>query len=112
LIAPYCKNLFDQRLSDEFDIETDTPGFNFGYNKLEIPTPDIEALRLIMLNVSQSVALDYYNQQTNLLLEETNYHTQILGIKGRIGLGWHKAEKIYRPYAQPQDQDHRQPLYF
>ena len=25
-----------------------------------------------MLNVSQSVALDYYNQQTNSLLEETN----------------------------------------
>ena len=93
LIAPYCKNLFDQRLSDEFDIETDTPGFNFGYNKIEIPKPDIEVLRLIMLNVSQSVALDYYNQQTNLLLEETNYHTQILGIKGRIGLGGIKLKK-------------------
>jgi uncharacterized Rmd1/YagE family protein len=39
------------------------------------------------------VALDYYNQQTNLLLEETNYYTQILGIKGRIGLGGIELKK-------------------
>ena len=32
-----------------------------------------------MLNVSHSVALDYYySEQTNVLLEETNYHTQLL----------------------------------
>ena len=39
-----------------------------------------------MLNVSQSVALDYYSQTTNILLEETNYHTQILENKGRLDL--------------------------
>ena len=85
-IADYCKNFFEQPLSDEFDIETGAPGINYGYNKIEIPQPDIEMLRLIMLNVSQSVALDHYNQQTNLLLEETNYHTQVLEKKGKIGL--------------------------
>jgi uncharacterized Rmd1/YagE family protein len=39
-----------------------------------------------MLNVSQSVALDYYSEQTNKLLEETNYHTQILEKKGRLDI--------------------------
>ncbi len=93
VIAPSCKNLFDQRLSDEFDIETESPAIHYGYNKIEIPSPDIDELRLIMLNVSQSVALDYYNQQTNSLLEETNSHTQVLERKGRINMGGIKLKK-------------------
>ncbi len=93
MIGPYCKNLFDQRLSDEFDIETEAPAVNYGYNKIEIPTPDIDEIRLIMLNVSQSVALDYYNQQTNVLLEETNSYTQMLEKKGRINLGGIRLKK-------------------
>lgn len=93
VISPVCKNLFDQRLSDEFDIETDSPAINYGYNKIEIPSPDIDELRLIMLNVSQSVALDYFNQQTNSLLEETNSHTQVLERKGRINMGGVKLKK-------------------
>jgi len=37
-----------------------------------------------MLNVSQSVALDYYYEQTSKLLVETNSHTQNLENKGRL----------------------------
>ncbi len=87
LVSSYCKNLFEQQLTDEFDIETGAPGINYGYNKIEIPSPDIEVVRLIMLNVSQIVALDHYDQQTNVLLEETSYHTQLLEKKGKIDLG-------------------------
>jgi required for meiotic nuclear division protein 1 len=93
IIEPFCKNIFAQRLSDEFDIETDAPTINYGYNKIEIPSPDTDALRLIMLNVSQSVALDYYNQQTNSLLEETNSYTQLLERRGRINMGGVKLKR-------------------
>ena len=86
LIKPFCKNYLEQRLSDEFDIETGATSIMYGFNKITIPTENIEAIRLIMLNVSQSVALDYFDQQTNLLLEENNYHTQILEKKGSIEL--------------------------
>ncbi len=86
LILPYCKNPIDQRLSDEFDIETGAPSIRFSYNKISIPTQGTDMIRLIMLNVSQSVALDYFNQQTNLLLEETNFHTQTLERNGKINL--------------------------
>ncbi len=86
LISPYCRNLLKERLNDEFDIETNTHRTNFGFNKLEVVRADIEDLRLVMLNVSQSVALDHYSQQTNRLLEETNYHTQILEKKGKLDL--------------------------
>ncbi|HVM89734.1 MAG TPA: RMD1 family protein [Puia sp.] len=86
LIDPFCKNLFAEHLSEEFQIETDAKENKFGYNKIEIVNADIEVLRLTMLNVSQSVALDYYSEQTNKLLEETNNHTQVLERKGKLDI--------------------------
>jgi len=93
LITPYCRNLFEEQLSEEFQIETDAKENKFGYNKIEITDADIEVLRLIMLNVSQSVALDYYYDQTNKLLEETNYHTQILERKGKLDISGRRLTK-------------------
>jgi required for meiotic nuclear division protein 1 len=92
-IGPFCKNLFEKKLSDEFDIETEVSAFAYGYNKIQIPSSDVNVLRLIMLYVSQSVALDYYNEQTNALLEETNSYTQMLEQKGRINMGGAKLKK-------------------
>jgi len=86
VITPYCKNMLSERLNDEFEIETDAPKIVFGYNKVDIPHAGAEEFRLIMLNVSQSVALDHYSQQTTRLLEETNYHTQILERKGKLDI--------------------------
>ncbi len=86
LIGIYSKNIYTERLSEEFEIETNTARIKFGYNKIELMQPDHEMLRLVMLNVSQSVALDHFYHQTNILLEETNHHTQTLEIKGRLNL--------------------------
>jgi len=93
LIIPYCKNLFEQKLSEEFQIETNADENKFGFNKIEVISADIEVLRLVMLNVSQSVALDYYSEQTNSLLEETNYHTQILERKGKLDISGGNLKK-------------------
>ena len=77
-IEPFCKNLFTEFLNDEFLVETGVNERKVGYNKIEIVSAEPEALRMIMLTVSQSVALDYYSQQTDTLLEDTNHHTQLL----------------------------------
>ena len=72
-IRPFCKNIFANYFTDEFIVETGAKELRVGFNKIEIPsTTVIDILRLVMLNVSQSVALDYYEDQTNRLLEETN----------------------------------------
>jgi len=92
-IAPFCKNTFEQKLSEEFQVETNARENKFGFNKIEIVNAEIETLRLIMLNVSQSVALDYFLEQTNLLLEETNYHTQSLEKKGRLDISGTNLKK-------------------
>lgn len=93
LIAPYCKNLFQNKLSEEFKIEVNARENKLGFNEIEIVNADVEILRLIMLNVSQSVALDYYYEQTNKLLEETNYFTQILERKGKLGISGTNLKK-------------------
>ncbi|MBC7827667.1 MAG: RMD1 family protein [Chitinophagaceae bacterium] len=92
-IAPYCKNPFAETLSEEFEIETNASENKIGYNKIEIIKSDVDVLRLVMLNVSESVALDYYSDQTTKLLEETNYHTQILEKKGRLDISGTNLKK-------------------
>ena len=93
LISPFCKNLFDVKMSEEFIIEKNADENKFGFNKIEIVDADIEILKIIMLNVSQSVALDYYSELTNKLLEETNYHTQFLERKGTLDISGKNLKK-------------------
>lgn len=93
LITPFCKNLFTQNLTDEFLVETNAKELKVGFNKIEIPSSDIDVLRLVMMNVSQSVALDYYEEQTNKLLADTNFYTQKLENKGQLGISGNKLKK-------------------
>ena len=86
LIKPYCTYPLAESLTEEYLIETGCKENRIVYNKIEIVHADVEVLRLIMLNVSQSVALDYYSDLTNKLLKETNQHTQILEKKGRLAV--------------------------
>ncbi len=111
-IMPYCKNVFAQPLSEEFEVETNARENKFGYNKIEIVKADIEVLRLIMLNVSQSVSLDYYSEQTNLLQEETHSHTLKLERKGRLDISGGQSEKIHRQGPESQESHCGEPLYF
>lgn len=93
-IEPFCKNRFSETLSDEFVVESGAPENKISYNKIEITSADRNVLRMIMLNVSQSVALDYYSEQTTQLMEETNFHTQILEKKGRLAISGTKLKKF------------------
>src|ERR1700743_681565 len=93
LISSYCKNAFDQNLTEEFKIQTNAGKNKIGFNSIEIAGSDIEVLRLIMMTVSQSVALDYYEEQTTKLMEETNHHTQMLEAKGRLNISGTNLKK-------------------
>lgn len=92
-IIPFCKNVFAKKLTDEFLVETGAKELRVGFNKIEVPSANIDVMRLVMLNVTQSVALDYYEEQTNNLLTETNYYTQRLENKGRLGISGYKLKK-------------------
>ena len=92
-IVPFCKNIYSKEFTDEFLVETGSKELRVGFNKIEIPSASIDVLRLVMLNVTQSVALDYYEDQTNNLLTETNFYTQQLENKGRLGISGFRLKK-------------------
>jgi uncharacterized Rmd1/YagE family protein len=83
-LLPYCKNLLEPTLREEFEVEVNKKENKFGYNKIEIINPNMDVLRIIMLNVSESVALDYYTEQSDLLLTATNEQTLFLEQKGKL----------------------------
>ncbi|HET9433854.1 MAG TPA: RMD1 family protein [Chitinophagaceae bacterium] len=93
-VNSYCRNFFVESINDELIVETGASENKISHNKIEIINADREALRMIMLNVSQSVALDYYTELTDKLLEETNYHTQLLEKKGRLAISGSNLKKF------------------
>ncbi len=93
-ITPFCKNFSDYRLSEEFEIETAAKDMRFGFNKIEITKPSVDIFRLIMLNVAQSVALDYYHEVTDTLLMEAKQHTLYLEKKGRLNISGRNLKKF------------------
>jgi len=86
LMTQYTKNPFENKLHEEFLIEIDCKQNTFGYNKIEIINADSETLRIIMLNVSHSVALDFYSDQSDILLEGTNHQIQFLENEGKLNI--------------------------
>jgi uncharacterized Rmd1/YagE family protein len=93
-VKPFCKNLFTESLNDEFLVEIGATENKVSHNKIAITSTERPVIQMIMLNVSQSVALDYYSELTNRLLEDTNYHTQILEKKGRLAISGKNLKKF------------------
>lgn len=85
-IKPYCKNLLNEKLSEAFIINEHAPADRFEYNEIYLSRFDAVVMRIIMLNVGQSVALDYFSQQTAQLLETTNEYTLELEKHGKLNI--------------------------
>jgi len=94
LISPYCRNFFEYKLREEYLIEMNAAENKIGNNKIELKSDDKEMFRIIMINVSQSVALDYYSDQTSLLIEETNKHTFSLEKTGKLNISGSSLKKF------------------
>ncbi len=85
-LKPFCKNILSERLSEEFIINENAPLDRFEYNEIFLSRFDPVVLRIAMLNVGQSVALDYFSQQTDQLLVETNKYTLKLEKEGKLNI--------------------------
>lgn len=84
IASKHCKYFYDSELTRTYQIDINASVTKYGLSKAELTYCDIEGMRLIMLNIAQSVALDYYFQQCRILLEETNKHTSFLEKKGKV----------------------------
>ncbi|WP_242091893.1 RMD1 family protein [Aestuariivivens sediminicola] len=64
------------------------------FDKVILPDLDQEMIRLVMLNTSQSVALERYSEITEDLLIETNKHTVYLEKHGKLDISGNKLKRF------------------
>ena len=84
LIKPFSKNILLEKMWEEFIVHEDAGYDQFGFNEIYLSRFDPDVMRIVMLNVGQSAALDYFSQQAASMLERTKIHTLELEKSGRI----------------------------
>jgi required for meiotic nuclear division protein 1 len=58
----------------------------FEYNSIQVPEINADVIKIAMLNVSQSVVLDYYTEFSQALLLETSRFIQELEMRGKLSI--------------------------
>ena len=93
-LDPVTSKQTQAELSEKIQVEILTGQRKVSFNKVILPDFDKEAIRMVMLNASQSVALDRYSYITEQLLEETNEHTKYLEQHGKLDIGGNKLKRF------------------
>ncbi|ULC60135.1 RMD1 family protein [Flaviramulus sp. BrNp1-15] len=93
-LQPYCSNYFSEKLSDSVEVFVKPNTLKVYFDKVILPTLDKEMIRLVMLNTSQSVALNRFSEITEELLIETNTHTTYLEDKGKLDISGNKLKRF------------------
>jgi uncharacterized Rmd1/YagE family protein len=94
MLRPATTNFFTEKLEEEFAVQTDTGEMKVEFNRVLLPSADPEMIRLVMLNTSQSVALNRYDHITEALLMATQEHTQYLELKGKLNMSGQKLKRF------------------
>jgi uncharacterized Rmd1/YagE family protein len=87
-IKNYATTLVDLDLSEEYRIETDEKSqkVTVKNNYVTVPQTDSSILRIVMLNIGQSVALDYYEVLTDELITSSKHYILQLEKHGKISI--------------------------
>lgn len=83
-LQPYCQGTLAARMGEDFRVHAETQELVLGYNDIHLPTLTPEALRIVMLYVGQSAALDHYEVLLNGMMDETARFSKELEKYGRI----------------------------
>ena len=93
-LKPYSTNYFAEKLSEEVQVLVKENTLKVEYEQIILPDLDEQLLRLVMLNASQSVALDRYSEITEQILVETNQHTLYLEQHGKLDISGNKLKRF------------------
>jgi uncharacterized Rmd1/YagE family protein len=89
---------FTKKLIDSFEegigLKVSTSADSIQFDQVFLADANEEAIRLVMLNASQSVALDRYADVVEKLLFSTNAHTQYLGTHGKLDISGKKLKRF------------------
>ncbi len=87
------KKTIGSLVSETLEINTKGDGFSTDFETVTLKELNAENLRLVLLNLSQSVALDHYANITEQLLEDTRQHTNYLEHHGKLDIGGKKLKR-------------------
>jgi uncharacterized Rmd1/YagE family protein len=90
----FSKNYLSEMISEEFIIHEHANEDRFGHNDVHLSKFSPEILKIVMLNIAQSVTLNYYHQLTMQMLDETNSYTSYLEKNGKLNISTKKLLKI------------------
>lgn len=93
-LKPFCTTYFSEQHSESLEVIIKPNVLNVQFDSVILPDLDVEMIRLVMLNTSQSVALSNYSEITELLLIETNEHTLYLEEKGKLDISGNKLKRF------------------
>ncbi|WP_435134387.1 RMD1 family protein [Formosa sp. A9] len=93
-LLPFCKNYNTERISEDIQVVVQPEQLKVEFQRIILPELDAEMIRLIMLNASQSVALDMYSELSEALLLDTHKHTQYLEQNGKLDISGHKLKRF------------------
>lgn len=92
-IEPFCIEYTTDVISDKIDILIEPSILDVTFDKIILPELNSEMIRLVMLNTTQSAALNWYSQLTEELLKDTNAHTIFLEQKGKLNISGAKLKR-------------------
>lgn len=94
LLKPFCDSYLTERNSEEVTVKVQPNTLEVNFESVVLPDLNSEMIRLVMLNASQSVALNRYSEITEELLIETNEHTKYLENKGKLDISGNKLKRF------------------
>ncbi len=87
LLTKYCVNHLENRLLEDFIIEKkETSQPEFSYNSLSVNEINDDVIRIGMLQVAQSLALDFYQETAQQLFDDTVHLTNQLEALGKLDI--------------------------
>ncbi len=94
-IKPFCKEWRESYITETMDMElvSDQEEAMIDHDKVILPESNVEGIRLALLHLSQSVALDYFEGLSEQAMKETRQHTTYLEQKGKLDIGGKKLKK-------------------
>jgi required for meiotic nuclear division protein 1 len=88
VISPFLKGPSSSWMRDDHSLQIEpAPKLEFEFDRVVVDHVDDNVVRIAMLNLAQSVTLDYFNSISENLLDEIKGFTKEMEMKGRISLG-------------------------
>jgi uncharacterized Rmd1/YagE family protein len=75
----------------------------FDYNSIQVPEINADVIKIALLNVSQSVVLDYFTEISQHLLSETGVFTRELEQRGKLSISKTRLMKFIGKTLQTQN---------